>query len=44
MHCQHKTLAAIDAKGAIAPKGYTKCADYETWTQELPPDHMSSVD
>lgn len=44
MHCQHKTLAAIDAKGAIAPKGYTKCADYETWTQGLPPDRMSSVD
>lgn len=44
MHCQHKTLAAIDAKGAIAPKGYTKCADYETWTQGLPPDRMSSID
>ena len=44
MHCQHKTLAAIDAKGAIAPKGYTKCADYETWTQELPPDHHSSTE
>jgi hypothetical protein len=44
MHCQHKTLAAIDAKGAIAPKGYTKCADYNTWTQGLPPDRMSSVD
>jgi len=44
MHCQHKTLAAIDAKGAIAPKGYTKCADYKTWTQHLPSDHLSSVD
>ena len=44
MHCQHKTLAAIDAKGAIAPKGYTKCADYKTWTQALPPDHHSSIE
>lgn len=44
MHCQHKTLAAIDAKGAIAPKGYTKCADYETWAQSLPPDAHSSTD
>jgi len=44
MHCQHKTLAAIDAKGAIAPKGYTKCADYETWVDQLPGDRISSVD
>ena len=42
IHCRHKALAAADAKGAIAPRGFTKCAMYEVWLDALPENRVSS--
>jgi len=49
MHCRHKTLTlpeegAEDVRGVIAPTGYTKCASYDVWIQNLPFNKMSSSD
>jgi hypothetical protein len=47
MHCKHKTLARPDgdtAKGVRAPTGFTSCAPYDVWKNQLPEDHISSVE
>lgn len=47
MHCKHKTLARPDGdtvKGVRAPTGFTSCAPYEVWKNQLPEDHISSTD
>ncbi|KAK5071565.1 hypothetical protein LTR64_004656 [Lithohypha guttulata] len=47
MHCRHKTLTlpeegAEQVRGVVAPTGYTKCASYDVWIQNLPLNKMSS--
>lgn len=49
MHCRHKTLTlpeegAEQVRGVVAPTGYTKCASYDVWIQNLPYNKMSSTD
>jgi len=49
MHCRHKTLTlpeegAEDVRGVVAPTGYTKCASYDVWIQNLPYNKLSSSD
>lgn len=49
MHCRHKTLTlpeegAEQVRGVVAPTGYTKCASYDVWIQNLPFNKMSSTE
>lgn len=47
VHCKMKTLARPDGdnvKGVRAPTGFTSCAPYEVWKNQLPEDHTSSLD
>lgn len=47
VHCKMKTLARPDGdavKGVRAPTGFTSCAPYEVWKNQLPEDHTSSTD
>ncbi|KPI37424.1 uncharacterized protein AB675_10359 [Cyphellophora attinorum] len=47
LHCKMKTLARPDGdvvKGVRAPTGFTSCAPYEVWKNQLPEDHASSVE
>ena len=47
LHCKMKTLARPDGdsvKGVRAPTGFTSCAPYEVWKNQLPEDHSSSVE
>lgn len=49
MHCRHKTLTlpsegAQDVRGVIAPTGYTRCASYDVWINQLPFNKMSSTE
>jgi len=47
VHCKHKTLARPDGdavKGVRAPTGFTSCAPYEVWKNQLPEDHTSSTE
>lgn len=49
MHCRHKTLTlpeegAEQVRGVIAPTGYTKCASYDVWINQLPFNKISSID
>ena len=46
MHCRHNTLSGDHehVRGVVAPTGYTRCAHYDTWVLNLPPNEHSSVD
>jgi hypothetical protein len=47
VHCKMKTLARPDGdtvKGVRAPTGFTSCAPYEVWKNQLPEDHTSSLE
>lgn len=49
MHCRHKTLTlpeegAEEVRGVVAPTGFTKCASYDVWINNLPFNKMSSTD
>lgn len=49
MHCRHKTLTlpsegAESVRGVVAPTGYTRCASYDVWINQLPFNKMSSTD
>jgi hypothetical protein len=45
VHCRHKTLMRTDpVRGVRAPTGYTSCAPYDVWKNQLPEDHISSTD
>jgi len=42
-HCEHKTLFRTDAvRGVSAPTGYTRCAYYDVWKNNLPANKLSS--
>jgi hypothetical protein len=45
VHCRHKTLMRTDpVRGVRAPTGFTSCAPYDVWKNQLPEDHVSSTD
>jgi len=49
MHCRMNTLKTFEegaepVRGVVAPTAFTKCASYDVWLQNLPHNHMSSVD
>ncbi|KIX03247.1 uncharacterized protein Z518_06799 [Rhinocladiella mackenziei CBS 650.93] len=48
IHCRHKTLQRSDGgasiRGVRAPTGYTQCAPYDTWKNNLPPNEHSTTD
>lgn len=48
IHCRHKTLQRAEGEKAVrgvrAPTGYTQCAPYRTWVNNLPSNEHSSTD
>jgi len=48
IHCRHNTLQRPDdggyVRGVRAPTGFTRCASYEVWKNDLPPNQISSTD